>query len=240
MKDNIYSKVSLIYDYLMQNIDYSNWAEYLIDIFNKYGNSGEKILELASGTGKLSSFLIKRFSKLIATDISFDMICRIDYTKNKVCCDMISIPFNCKFDFIYSTFDSINYLTSKKQLHRFFNEVSSLLESDGIFTFDASLELNSLRNVKNLNRFGKVGNISFSQLSFYNKNTRTHSNYFVFTEDGKIISEEKHKQKIYPLDTYFEIIDKCNMFVVECFDSFSFADANANSERAQFIIKKKN
>lgn len=232
-----YSYVSKIYNDLMRDVNYEAWAEYLTNIYNKYGNEGTNFLEIAGGNGLLSSILKSRFSKLILTDKSYHMLQESDYNM-KVCCDMKAIPFKSKFDFIFSTFDSINYLLSKKDLLIHFNEIYKILADDGIYTFDVSLEANSLNNIQYLNRSGKSGNYSFKQISNFNKKTRIHSNKFEFYENNEIILQEIHLQKVYSLSTFFEIINKSKMFAVECFDSFSFKDANSKSERAQFIIKK--
>ena len=58
----------------------------------------------------------------------------------------------------------------------------------------------------------------------------------IFLDDAEII--EVHKQKIYPLEKYFELVEDCGLYVVDCFESFSFEDAHDNSERVQFILKK--
>jgi hypothetical protein len=239
MTDKIYSKTALIYDHLMNNINYSDWADYLSDIYKYYGNGGNYALELASGTCRLSSFMQKYFPNLFISDLSIEMLSYYKFPSNRFCCDMTSIPLKQKFDFIYSSFDSVNYLITKSKLKKHFHEIEKILQTNGIYTFDVSLEPNSINNVASLNRFGKFNKISYTQISSYDIKRKTHTNYFEISEDVKNIYKEKHVQKIFPLETYFEIIDKTNMFVVECFDSFSFQDANSESERVQFIIKKK-
>jgi len=239
MTNKIYSKISLIYDHLMKDINYSDWADYLFDIQKQYGNGGKDALEIAAGTCKLSAFMIKYFPNLFISDLSLQMLLINQFASNRFCCDMTSLPIKKHFDFIYSAFDSINYLLNKNMLKKYFLEADRILKPDGILTFDASLELNSLRNIHALNRFGNVNGFRYIQKCQYNNQTKLHINYFEFSENGSNIYKEKHVQKVFPLETYFEIIDKTNMFVVECFDSFSFLDANQESERVQFIIKKK-
>ena len=40
---------------------------------------------------------------------------------------MISLPFKKKFDFVYATFDSINYLLTQKELQFLFKEIEIFL-----------------------------------------------------------------------------------------------------------------
>lgn len=237
MVDKNYSHVATIYDYLMRDINYSDWAEYLNTLFENYGNCGYKILEIACGTGKLANSMKKYFSNIFISDLSINML-EFSNAKNKVCCDMRYLPFQNHFDFIYSTFDSVNYLLTTEDLQKHFLEIEKILSEDGIYTFDVSLEPNSINNIEQLNRIKTFENYSFQQISSFDRTKKLHTNKFLFFKDGSQIAEEIHLQSIYNLDIYFDIIDKTNMFVVECFDSFSFKDVSLNSERAQFIIKK--
>ncbi len=84
---------------------------------------------------------------------------------NKVCCDMTSLPFDTKYGLIFSTFDSVNYLMSKKKLLALFKQVSLLLEDNGIFTFDVSLEKNSLEFLQDHAVEGSTGGYSFKRVS---------------------------------------------------------------------------
>ena len=116
-KVKAYANVSFIYDELMKDVNYPEWAKYIQKISSEFIRKDSKVLELGAGNCKIANLLSKKFPDIIATDISLSML-KSD-TKNvvkKVCCDMISLPFNIKFDLIFSTFDSVNYLMSKKKL----------------------------------------------------------------------------------------------------------------------------
>ena len=150
---------------------------------------------------------------------------------------MTNIPFKIKFDLIYSTFDSVNYLTSRKKLLDLFKQVSELLSPDGVFTFDASLEKNSMTHIKEPLRKGIFNGIHFEQTSEYNKISRVHKNVFMI-KDNDGIHTEVHRQKIFPFETYFELMDLAGLYVKRCYNSFSYDEGNADSERVQFILKK--
>lgn len=240
MKNDPYKVVSRIYDHLMRTITYNDWAKYILDLQAFYAPNAVKNLEIAAGSGKLAFYLSKIFSNLVLVDLSKSMLSLIDKNQKSVCADMTSLPFNSKFDFIYSTFDSINYLTSRERLQKYFNEISQILSDDGIFTFDASLENNSIKNVKRLNRKGKFRNLLYKQISNYNFDKKIHTNRFIVKlENGEII-DEVHTQKIYDFELYFELAENSGLYVMDCFDSFTFEDANSESERIQFIMKKNN
>ncbi len=236
--DKIYNKLSLIYNSVMKHVRYDRWSEYLFSVVELYVNDQAEVLELAGGNGNFAEYFVKYFPKLIVSDRSSDMLASSQFNNiPRICCDMVRLPFKSKFDLIYSTFDSVNYLTNKKSLLSLFKEVKLNLKEDGIFTFDVSLEKNSLIHIKKPIREGIYQGISFVHESKYNKKIRIHKNIFKIKIDNNIYTEV-HKQKIYPFESYFSIIDSAGLYVVECIDTFSFLKANQNSERVQFIVKK--
>lgn len=235
-----YSTVSIIYNKLMRSVDYNKWAEYIYSLYKMLNIKGDRILELAAGNLEIANGLTKYFNNIIVSDLSPDMLkLKSNPDFMKVCCDMVKLPFTGKFDFIYSTFDSINYLYKDSLLNEFFENIYNLLDEDSCLTFDVSLSKNSLKHERKLNRKGRMDNIKYIQRSKYDKDKNIHYNYFkIKLENGEIV-EELHKQKIYDFYYYFEVIEKFNMYVVYCFDTFTFDDASQNSERAQFIVKRK-
>ncbi len=233
----IYDKVAEIYPYLMRTIRYDKWAKYIFEIVNSSVKKSDTVLELGAGNGRLANHFKNYYPHIIITDLSFKMLNQegID-GGSKICCDMTRTPFNANFNLIYSAFDSINYLTSRKKLFAFFKEIKRILNKGGILTFDVSLERNSLKHVKEPYRKGRYKGISYVQKSTYSPKSRIHMNYFSMESEHKKFCEN-HKQKIYPFEEYFQAVDKAGLYVAECFDAFTFDKANAECERVQFVVK---
>lgn len=240
MNNPQYSALADIYAYLMRKIDYKDWSDYLLAIFGHFGSKDDRVLELGGGNGAIASHLRKYFPSLYLTDLSQDMLMKAtDPRLIKVCLDMRHIPFKLPFDLIYSTFDSVNYLLTKKDLKKMFESVAAVSHEETIFTFDASLERNSIKYEKLLNRKGRVKGISFVQTSSYDRIKRIHRNDFEITLPSGEKIFESHIQKIYKFETFFDVIDKTGFYVAECFDAFSFDKLTEKSLRAQFVLKKK-
>jgi SAM-dependent methyltransferase len=238
-REKIYRSLPLIYNHLMRKIRYDYWADYIFRITSKYVPKDAFVLELAAGNCRLADYLIKKFPNLIVSDLSYYMLAESESEiKNKVCCDMLFMPFRKKFDLIYLTFDSINYLLSRRKVLSFFMQVREQLTDGGVFAFDASLEKNSISHIKEPNRRGRYKRYNYLHRSIYDKKTRIHKNIFEITlQDGKI-SKETHKQKILDYYEYFDLIEQAKLYVIECLDAFTFNDAKANSKRVQFVVKK--
>ena len=238
-KVKAYANVSFIYEELMKDVNYPEWAKYIQNISSEFVRKDSKVLELGAGNCKIANLLSKKYYEIIATDISLSML-KSD-TKNvvkKVCCDMISLPFNTKYDLIFSTFDSVNYLMSKKKLSALFKQVGYLLKDDGIFTFDVSLEKNSIEILQDHAVEGSTGSYSFKRVSKFYKGKKVHKNIFYITGADNNVVKEVHEQKIFDFETYFDLIFKAGLYVVDCFETFTFKIGNVGSDRIQFIIKK--
>lgn len=235
-----YSVLAEIYPHMMRSIDYKKWAQYIYQISKEVKKKNINALEIASGSGDIAKNLYDKYKSFVSTDLSIPML------KNntcedvqKVCCDMTKLPFKTNYDFIFCTFDSINYLNTKEKYLSLFEGVENCLTSNGVFTFDAGLENNSLKFQRYLNRKGKIKGITYIQKSFYNKQSRIHYNHFeILLANGKKV-EEIHKQKIFRFQDYFDFISCSNLYVHKCYKTFTWDDADEESERVQFILKKK-
>ena len=238
-KTDAYETLSVIYDEVMKEIDYKLWSGYIMDIAeDHFSNKNFKVLELSAGIGKMARRISKKFSNYVFTDKSFNMLQQgNEINLRKVCCDMTALPFNEKFDFIFSTFDSVNYLLSKSKILSLFTEVKQVLSEKGIFTFDVSLENNSLEFKRNQKSSGLAKGYRFKRTSKYNPKSRIHKNIFEIKDQSGVVIQEVHKQKIYKFDTYFKLANEAGLVVVECLEAFTFDHGNENSERIQFILK---
>ncbi|MGB5288125.1 MAG: class I SAM-dependent methyltransferase, partial [Ignavibacteriaceae bacterium] len=198
MKVKPYEKLSDVYNGLMKNVNYTNWSKYILEIAEEYIQDGNQVLELAAGNCKMAELLSRRYKNYIGTDISISMLKSGNNNGiKKVCCDMTELPLKDKFDFVFSAFDSVNYILKQKTLSRLFKEVYLLLADDGIFSFDASLESNSLNFLIGKTTEDYYNGFYFMRTNRYNKRNRIHYNSFIITHDSGSKVKEVHKQKIY-------------------------------------------
>jgi ubiquinone/menaquinone biosynthesis C-methylase UbiE len=234
-----YFHVSNIYSHLMNFISYKWWARYIYKITKTKTIKNPTVLEVAAGNCSMAKWLQKLYPNYIATDISLSMLKKSKSRISLVCCDMTRLPFNKKFDLIISSFDSINYITSKRVLLLLFNEIFKSLNKDGIFTFDAALENNSYKHEKTASGKWKKSGFVYSRESKYLIRSKVHKNIFrIQYPDGKVFTET-HRQKIYSFQTFYAMAEKSGFNIVNCYKAFSLQKGNANSDRVQFIMKRK-
>lgn len=222
----------------MQSVDYSFWAKYISEIHTTIGKPTDVALEIAAGNCKLAENIENQFAKFYLSDFSLEMLKMNKSKYPTVCCDMSELPFKRLFDFIFTTFDSINYLNTEDRLLKSLNELRAILSKDGLFLFDASLKHNSMKHLRKLNRSGKYNGLEYVQKSEFDEVENLHINTVrIKTLDGKLY-KEVHKQKIYDFYYYFEALELTGFYVLECFDAFTFDDGTPDSDRVQFVVKR--
>jgi SAM-dependent methyltransferase len=241
MKVSPYEKVAHVYNGLMKKVDYMTWSNYLMVIAQENIKDTAIILELGAGNCKMAEIFSEKYKNYFATDLSFAMLKSSSNNHlSKICCDMTSIPLKAKFDFIFSAFDGVNYILKQRSLVSLFSEVYRLLDENGIFTFDVSLERNSLNSIVNDFIEDNYNGLWFQKIGLYNKYSRIHYNKFYIRDGSGVEFKEVHKQKIYDISTYFKLAEKAGLYIESCFDCFSFKDVSQKSHRAQFVMRKIN
>lgn len=237
IKTKPYEKLALVYDHLMNHVNYDLWTRYVYKISSEFVNKNASVLEIAAGNGNFTKLFNTYYKNIIVTDLNIQMLSDKKNSLPKICCEMTNLPFKKKFNLIYSTFDSINYLTNKRLLLKLFLEIRKILDDNGIFTFDVSLERNSELYIAHHEQRGKANNIIYNHSSTYNKHSRIHRNIFEIKMKDGTVYKEVHNQKIYPFEVYFSVLDKAGLYVTDCYEAFSFKHASVNSKRVQFVVK---
>ena len=102
VKAKPYQVLPLIYPNLMRRIKYDKWADYLYEIVRKDCRKKSEVLELAAGDCTFALYFRKYFPSIIVSDLSRWMLKSKYVRLNKVCCNMLYLPFKSKFDLIYS------------------------------------------------------------------------------------------------------------------------------------------
>jgi ubiquinone/menaquinone biosynthesis C-methylase UbiE len=230
----------------MNDVGYSTWSNYIIDIIKKYNVQNKDILEMACGTGQMAVNLAGRGYNVTAFDISVDMLAvasskaadkGVDIRLLRQ--DMNDIKITQKFSIILCLCDSINYITSEKELFNLFKWVHAHMEIGGIFVFD----INSSYKLRNI-----IGNNTFT----YNEDDIAYiwDNYLTdedtvefyltfFTREGTMYRrfDEVHVEKIYEVSDIFGMLKDAGFNNIEAKEAFTFDEPSETTERINFIIK---
>ncbi|MDK2918086.1 MAG: hypothetical protein PWQ37_819 [Candidatus Petromonas sp.] len=130
-----YSGFAEVYDFLMKDIDYDVWVDYIEEIFKRRNYVPRNILELACGTGNITNRLAKKGYNITGLDISSEML---TFAKDKaynlgvdvtyINQDMKELEFSGKVDCVLCLCDGFNYILDKDELFNIFKRIYLILQ----------------------------------------------------------------------------------------------------------------
>ena len=138
-----YETFAQVYDTFMSNVPYDDWIIYIQKIWDKFNIKPQLILDLACGTGNISSRLANLGYEMIGVDLSEDMLeeameknAQLLPGKKPVLYlnqDMRDFELYGTVDCVLCLCDSINYITDENELLHVFKLVNNYLEPGGLF-----------------------------------------------------------------------------------------------------------
>lgn len=140
-----YNRLAALYDGLMDDVDYQQWAQYLQRLSELHGVPGRRLLDLGCGTGTLTLLLAAAGFDVIGVDLSSDMLA-VAADKGLAmnlsparwhCQDMRQLRFpQGRFDLVVCACDGINYLRSASELDQALGGIANCLRPQGLLLFD--------------------------------------------------------------------------------------------------------
>ena len=242
-----YSQLARIYDHVMRHVDYRRWANYIESVFSRFNVTPGEILELACGTGIMACILDDRGYRVTGMDRSESMIAVAEQKAREArrsvrfhVGDMVHTPVTGSYDAVLCLYDSINYVLEASEIRAMLESLSSVLNPDGVFVFDACTEINSRRYFHNQVDQESTGDFSYIRRCEYIPETRMQVNEFQFTfqRNGKRYSaRERHEQRIYTVTGIAQICREAGYSVLGAFDGFTFEDASEKSDRVHYVVR---
>lgn len=242
---SIYNVFASVYDALTDDVNYIDTVAYLEKIFEKQMDYKPKLmLELACGTGSVTSLLSKKGYDMIGADLSEDMLNvareKCDQSVLLLNQDMTEFELYGTVDVILCLLDSVNYVTDKKKLQKMFKLAHNYLEFGGLFVFD----INSAYKLKNI--IGENTFIRETEDIYSVWENEQHSDYVkfclnFFVKDDNDKYErfyEEHKEKIYQVDEVLSMLRKAGFKDIKVLGENSFNAPSEKEERIYFVAKK--
>ena len=215
----MYNDFSLIYD-RFQEIDYREFINFYIEVFNRNNYEPHSIIDLGCGSGEITVLLGKKGYSVTGIDISSDML---SIAQNKAFDNGVDITFLNqdmtefsvldKADAVISSLDCINYLPCLNDVKETFSCVYESLKPNGIFIFDINSEY-KLSNILGNNTFVK-------------DNSGKYDRYFEYQEE-----------KLYSVRELQSIAEEEGFKKTDVFSDLSFEEPKQDSERIFFVLRK--
>lgn len=244
-----YTAFARYYDSLTLNVNYPERAEYLCNLFSRYSHNAGITLDLACGTGSLTVELAKRGLDIYGIDGSMSML---SVAQQKAADNDLNILFLCQqmqhidlygtVDTVICALDSINHLTSEKDVQSAFQRVSLFLNEDGFFVFDVNTIYKHKFVLAN-NTFVYDTDDVFCvwQNNYESKNNRVGISLDFFARDDEVYhrSSEHFFERAYSTEQLISMLNQVGLELVHIYGDLSFQEPNDKSERLVFVTKKK-
>lgn len=252
---NAYSALALVYDMVMDHVDYEGWADYILHIVEEHSDKEDSsdlhILELGCGTGLFTAELMEQTKAFVsAADNSSHMLewasKRLQSNERRVALHQLDFETGWDefhtdrpVDVVILLYDCINYVRTEKGLGQLFEGVSRQMKPDSLFVFDQSTPSNSINNAEYFEDEGEQGNISYTRKSAFDVESRLHTTEFeIETPDGAF--HENHVQRAWTRQEILHEIEKAGFSLIAAYDGFSLDDAHDESERIHWVLRKAN
>ena len=240
-----YRYLAKVYDSLMSDVDYLEWAEYLHGFLKSSG--ANRILEVSCGTGNITFELSALGLDIIASDLSLEML-KIAKQRNAALCadvrfvqqDMRKIRVGNKVDALVCSCDGANYI-DETGLAQFAHSAYDALKPGGLLLFDISSSY-KLKSVMD----GQVYFDESDDTACIWKNTfdEAHNSLTLdvtlFVKNGDMFERfhETHTQYAHEIQTVQKCLVDAGFSQIDVFECFSTKRPSENTQRLQFVCYK--
>ena len=248
----IYDLIAPIYDRVNGELDYSKWADFLVECSKKHSDvKPELVLDLGCGTGRMTLELARRGYDMTGVDYSPEML---DIARTRaaeqgidnvlwLCQDFTALDLYGTVDLAVSCLDCINHLTTTAELKEALALVHNFLVPDGLFIFD----INGRKKFETTYSdrayvFDGEDGICIWQNN-YNPSTRICDFYITYMEDdgdGKYERyDEMQSERMYTLRAMNSALKSLGFIPLAAYSDFDFTNATDDDERIYIVAKCK-
>lgn len=241
-----YQSLAEIYDYVMRHVDYDQWAGHVHAILERYDHHVGRLVDLACGTGNVTTALYDLGYSVSGADLSEAMVQvarekslllerEIDFYQR----DLRHLNDLGPFDTAVCLYDSFNYLLTPQDLAQALEQVHAILLPGGLFVFDVCTKRNSKLYFQDVKEDESGPGFNYVRRSRYDREQGLQYNEFHIRFDGQDEAlEETHCQRIYPLAELEATIESSPFTLVDSFDGFTFKQGSEKADRVHFVLRR--
>ncbi|MBQ3528842.1 MAG: class I SAM-dependent methyltransferase [Clostridia bacterium] len=246
-----YSALAGGYDILNSETDYEAWADFIVEIFNKYGKDVESVLDLGCGTGAMTFALHDRGYDMTGVDLSIDMLSVArDECYDREIDDILWLLQDMRSFELYGTvnaavccLDGINHLTGKGDIEKCFKTVHNYLDPDGLFVFDVNTPYKFESFYGNNDYILEDEGVTVCWQNEYDRKKGICSFYLsVFEEEESGLwrrSDETVKERCYSKEELTAALSGAGFEVLGIFGGYDFSLPEADCQRWHIVSRCK-
>lgn len=244
-----YGRFAEVYDMFQDNINYTEWADYIKECLSENGITDGLVLELGCGTGTMTELLADAGYDMIGIDNSGEMLQEAMEKREESGHDILYLLQDMQEFELYGTVravisvcDSLNYITEEEDLEYVFALVNNYLDPGGLFVFDMNTVYKYQTVIGDTTIAENREDGSFIWENSYDEETGINVYelaLFLPREDGLYEKcEEEHYQKAYPVDKIKEMLKSAGLELLAVYDAYTKNPAREDSERLTFVARE--
>lgn len=244
-----YGIFAQVYEELMDNVPYEEWAERICSILREYQIDDGLVLDLACGTGTLTRLLSRKGYDMIGVDASEEMLWEAKEAGSPGKQEILYLNQDMREFELYGTVeavvcacDSLNYILEEEELLQVFSLVNNYLEKDGIFIFDMNTEYKFAEVLGDATIAENRENLSFIWENTYDEEEKINEyalTIYMEEENGLYRRyEEFHYERAYALEEIKRLLEKAGMIFVGAYDGYGKKEVSDTTERFLIIARE--
>lgn len=236
----IYGGFAQIYDKFME-MPYKEWVDYIEAIWRRFGCTPALVLDLACGTGGLTTELAARGYDMIGVDVSAEMLAiarakdpRPLYLQQ----DMRHFELYGTVDAIICGCDGLNYLLDEADLAATFALCANYLNPGGILIFDINTEYKFSQVLADGTFAATCDDAAYIWENFYDPEEKINEYALTcFVKEGGVYRrfEETHYQRAYSPEEIEAALSGANLKLLDQYHELTFDPPKRGSERVFFV-----
>lgn len=222
--NQLYHSLSWLYPIISPPEDSIRETEHFVSIIKKNAcDDVGSLLHLGSGGG-CNDYTFKKYFKVTGIDISREMInlsSRINPEVQYVMADMRSIELKKKFDAVFTSYESIEYMATHRDLKKALRTAYNSLKENGIFLLIVGQTLENFKQNQTETSTHRKGDTEVVFIeNFYDpdKDDSTFEATYIFLARKKgnlSIYSDKHIVGIFSRKTWLRLLTEVGFSVVE-------------------------
>lgn len=247
MSNDAYGIIAKYYDYLMADVPYRRWVEFIAAYAGKQGRpSGFRIVDAGCGTGTVALGLRRKGFWVAGLDRSPEMLALAWRKAEDLNLSMplyqgnfTDIPLEA--DLVISTCDGLNHLLRNKEIIKFFQSAHGCLSRKGSLIFDINTEYKYRRTLGN-NVFAwgiKDLDVSWRNQFSYPLNYAEISMYVQGSKGCWSKAVFSIQQRCHQVSTLVYYLEKTGFKLKGIWNNYSFKTITPTIQRLTLIAQKK-
>lgn len=234
-----FTLLASVYDTIMAEVEYDEWAAFILDVARERGYRGGALLDLGCGTGNSTAPMHERGLDVTGVDSSAAMLAvareklpEVEFVE----AGFTELALGRRFELVYSVFDALNNLLTDDDMREAFSRVGTHLEQGGLFVFD----VNTPAGLKDLWEGGKAegwaDDVYYSWTHTYDEATGlAHVEAFCSTETGSFV--ERHRERGYAAVDLVRLLAGAGFNQVEVLTFPEATPAPADADRVWVVAR---